>query len=101
MALDYIALVEAGAVKDRSHTKTVADAFGVHRTTVQAWCRDPDLAASGMLTPDQALARVHTAGASRLAQNFRRAQATAACLTLIAPNVKSAPLLPRLFLRQP
>jgi Phage integrase family len=62
VALDYIASVEAGDIKDRSHIKTVADAFGVHRTTVQAWCRDPDLAAPGLSTPDQALARMRKAG---------------------------------------
>lgn len=39
VGIAYLAAVESGAIHDPHPTKTVADAYGVDRTTVQGWMR--------------------------------------------------------------
>ncbi len=39
-AVHYLALAKRGAIADRAYNVTVAEAFGVDRTTVQSWWRE-------------------------------------------------------------
>ena len=57
MAVCYIKACRAGIIKDRARNKTVREAFGVSKGTVEGWCRDARFNVDPMGVPDTLLRR--------------------------------------------
>jgi hypothetical protein len=54
VAVFYVEMAKKGAIADRSFNKTVAEAFGVERTTVQVWVRNREKFCEGLTAPKPA-----------------------------------------------